>query len=256
MGVHHYSLGSLWYGFRQYGKFSSKEFKHFIITVLIIGFIIGFNDKRPTSSMDSYYIFFMIFSIFAAAFALFFKLFIQRYFLYKFGYAPTYAYSINSLLIGIVLIFATEGKLWFLVPGFTVPTLLQAERLGKWRHGFRILDHARGLAFGIWALVFFTIFLKIFQTPDSILLNHIITINLAIAFYSSLPLPECDGLYILYGGYRWMWVLTMSFVIAAWIMIKLLSSVWIILFGSVIIAGIAAWAFVWQDQTKVYPKGE
>lgn len=241
--LRHHSFNSMIYGLRKYATFTSKELKQFLISAIIIGFIIGFNDKRDTTSIDAYYIFFMFFSMLAAGFAMLVKMSIQRYFLYRFGYAPQYNYSINSLLIGIVLIFATEGKLWFLAPGATTATMLQAERLGKWRMGFRILDHARGLSFGIIFFTMFTILLKLFETSNSVFLKHMITINLAIAFYSCLPLPECDGLYILYGGYRWYWVMTIMYVISAWILLKLVSNVWIILFGSAAISIIAVIIF-------------
>ena len=234
--LRHHSLNSIIYGFKKYGPFTSKELKQLLITTIIIGFVIGFNDKRTTTSIDSYFLFFMIFSILAATFALLVKMAVQRYFLYKFGYAPNYHYSINSLLIGIVLIFATQGKLWFLAPGYTDATLLQAERLGRWRMGYRLVDHARSLFAGIIFLTFAAIFLKLFANENTILLNHTITIFLAVAFYSTLPLPECDGLYILYGGYRYLWVLTMVFVISSWILIKLVSSFWIILIAAVLVS--------------------
>ncbi len=233
----HYSLGSIIYGFRLYGKFSAKEFKQFMITIVILGFLIGFNDKKSTTSIDAYYIYFMLFSMAAVALAILLKLFVQRYFLYKFGYNPEYEYSINSLLIGVVLIFATEGYIWFLPSGATTATLLQSERLGKWRMGLKHVEHARALAFGIIALVFFTILLKFFVTPGSVFLNHMIKINLAIAFYSLLPTPESDGIYIFFGGYRWLWVFTLAFVLCVIVLMKLLASPWLILFTALGIAG-------------------
>lgn len=241
--LRHHSLNSIIYGFKKYGPFTKKELKQLLISTLIIGFIIGFNDKRTTSAIDSYFIFFMIFSMLGAVLALLIKMAVQRYFLYKFGYAPQYNYSINSLLIGIVLVFATQGKLWFLAPGCTTSSMLQAERLGRWRMGYRILDNARSLFMGIIFLTFCAIFLKLFATSQTIFLNHLIMIFLAVAFYSALPLPECDGLHIFYGGNRYLWVLTMSFVVSAWVLIKLVSSFWAILGLSVLIAIIATVAF-------------
>lgn len=237
--LRHHSLNSIIYGFRKYGSFSKKELKYLLITTIIIGFIIGFNDKRQTTSIDSYFLFFMIFSVIGGIFALLLKMSVQRYFMYKFGYAPQYNYSINSLLIGIVLVFATQGKLWFLAPGYTSATLLQAERLGRWRMGYRVVDHARSLFAGIIFLTFCAVFLKIFSNENTILINHLIMIFWAVAFYSTLPLPECDGLYILYGGYRYLWVLTMVFIIAVGVLIKLVSSFWIILLLAIFIAIIA-----------------
>ena len=237
--VRHYSLNSIIYGFKKYGTFSKKELKQLLISTIIIGFIIGFNDKRASTSVDTYFIFFMIFSILSAVLAMLIKMSVQRYFLYKFGYAPQYYYSINSLLIGIVLVFATQGKLWFLAPGYTSANLLQAERLGRWRMGYRLVDQARSLFFGIIFLTFCAIFLNIFSTEKTIFLNHMISIFLAVAFYSTLPLPECDGLYILFGGYRYLWVVTMVFVVTSWILVKLISNFWIILGLSVVVSIIA-----------------
>lgn len=248
--VRHYSIGSVIYGFKRYGKLSSKELKHFLITIVILGFLIGFNDKRPTTSIDSYYFFFMFFSMLSAALAVFIKIFIQRFFMYKFGYNPEYEYSINSLLIGIVLIFGTSGYIWFLPSGSTTGTLLQSERLGKWRMGLKHVEHARALTFGIVGLVLFTVLLKFFLTENSVFLNHIIKINMAIAFYSLLPTPESDGIYIFFGGYRWLWVFTLAFVVFAAVLIKLLENPFAIIFGTLLIASIAAIITSWKWGTN------
>ena len=244
--VSHYSLGSIIYGFKLYGKLSSREFKQFMITVVKLGFLIGFSDKRPTTKMDSYYLFFMLFSMATAALAIFIKIFIQRFFLYKFGYNPDYEYSINSLLIGVVLIFATSGFVWFLPSGTSTATLLQSERLGKWRMGLKHVEHARALVFGIVGLVLFTIILKFFVTPNSVFLSHMMKVNMAIAFYSLLPTPESDGIYIFFGGYRWLWVFTLAFVIFSAVLLKLLQSPIAVMFGAAGIAAVAAIITSWK----------
>ena len=223
------------YGLRRYGKFSSKELKSFLITVIIIGFIIGFNDRRETSSIDSYYFMFMLVSIALVAFSLFLKLMMQRAWMYYFGQNPEYKYSINSLLIGIVIIFASEGHLWFLAPGFTMPHLLQAERIGKWRYGLKYLEHGRALMLGILGLVFFNIILKFFESATTPFLTHAININIAISIYSMLPIPENDGIFILYAR-RWLWVFTLAVVVLSAILLKLVANPWIIIFFTLILA--------------------
>ncbi|MBR9690695.1 hypothetical protein GOV08_03340 [Candidatus Woesearchaeota archaeon] len=236
------AINSFIYGFRKYGKFSAKEWKNFLITVVILGFIIGFNDKRATSSIDTYYILFMIYSMLIVAFTLLLKLLVQRAWLYKFGQKPEFNYAINSLLIGIVLIFASEGHLWFLAPGTTITSLLQAERLGKWRYGLKYFEHGWGLTYGIWALLLMAIILKFFQTANSVLLTHAIYVLLAISIYSMLPLPENDGIYIMYGR-RWVYVFTLALVVFTTLLIKFASNGWLVLFGAIALAIVSVITF-------------
>lgn len=230
-------LNSFIFGVVKYCKFTQKELKNFFVTVIILGFIIGFKDNRITKGIDAYYIIFMLFSVLIVAFTVFLKNFQQRLWMMKFGQNPEYKYSINSLLIGIVLVFATEGFLWFLPSGHTIPHHLQGERIGKWRYGLKYVEHGRALSFGIMGLLFFAVILKFFESPDSVFLTHTINVIIAISIYSVLPLPENDGIYILYAR-RWLWVFTLALIVFTAVLIKLISSPWIILFGVIILSTI------------------
>jgi len=202
-----------------------------------MGFIIGFRDDRNTVGVDVYYITFMLISVIFVAISLLLKLMMQRMWMYKFGQNPEYKYSINSLLIGVVLVFASEGFLWFLAPGFMMPHHLQTERLGKWRYGLKYVEHSRALAFGIMGTLVFAMILKFFQGPDSVYITHLININLAIAIYSMLPFPENDGIFILYGR-RWMFVFTLFLALFTLVFIKLLTSPFVIFFTVLFLASV------------------
>lgn len=230
-------LNSFLYGSRKYVKYTPKEYKNLLVTIVIIGFIIGFRDNRSVKGVDSYYIFFMLYSMIIVAAIILFKHLIQRLWMYKNGQNPEYRFSINSLLIGIVLVFATEGLLWFLPTGHTLPHHLQSERLGKWRYGLKYIEHARALGFGIIGLMVLALFLRFFESATTPLITHAINVIIAISIYSIIPLPENDGMYILY-GVRWFWAFTLFLTIICSILLKLMSNPFLILIISVILSTI------------------
>ena len=238
-------LNSFIYGFRKVGRLSKQELKQFIITVIIFGIIIGFKDNRDNYGLDLYLAFFLIFSIVFSGISLLIKLLIQRSILYYWGFRPEYKYSINNLLIGLVLILASEGVLWFLAPGFTLHHLLQSERIGKWRYGLNYNEQGRALALGIFGLVFFTFILKFFVGMHELVI-HAMNINIAITIYSIIPMPDNDGLHIFFSK-RWLWVFTAVFVIISSLIAIFLTSPYLILIGGVLCGSILTILFNTTD---------
>ncbi|MBR9675921.1 hypothetical protein GOV05_02840 [Candidatus Woesearchaeota archaeon] len=212
---------------RKYGKPSATEIKHYLITSLVLGFIIGFND-RSEEFIWSAYLTNMLAAILIVAFSLFISNLVIRLLTLKMGYEAEYRFSINGLLIGAMLAFASNGYFWYLAPGFATIHLNEALRLGKFRYGLRMRDWARGAAGGATIFVLLALIAHV-SAPGNPFVDLFVKINIALAFYSLIPVPENNGINIFFGQRSLFAYLLFAF-IAAYAMIKLTISFWGTLF--------------------------
>ena len=110
---------SWFYDLKKYGNPSLKQWKHYFITVLILGFIIGFNDQSGEGIGINYFIN-MLSTTMIIAFSIFFANLVSRIHSAYLGYKSQYNFSINGLLIGIMLSFVSNGYFWYLAPGYHI----------------------------------------------------------------------------------------------------------------------------------------
>jgi hypothetical protein len=125
---------------KRFFGFSKEEVKSLTIVILLLGFIVGFNDGRATTTIDFLYAFNMISSILIVALAALVHVSIQRIIALNAGYKFTFKIWWYGIAFSLAAAFITNGNVWWiLLPGGVIATMLERHRLGKFRYGLNYL---------------------------------------------------------------------------------------------------------------------
>lgn len=215
------------------GKPSLKEWKHFTVTIIILTFIIGFNDNNPNSTWYSFIIN-MIYCLVFISISIFMANFAGKLFASINGYDSEYSFSINGLLVGVLIAFVSNGLIWILQPGQLILHLNQAGRLGKFRYNFRMRDWARSALMIPLAHTLLAILGHI-SAPGNEIAKLFVNINLWLALFSVLPIPHNNGINIFFGENKWTFLIT-PFIIGVMIAIRFTVDLYLIILLALLIA--------------------
>lgn len=220
------------YDLKKYGNPNGKEWKRFIITILVLMFIIGFNDRSGKTIGPDYFLN-MILVLIILVFSIIISNLVSRYHTSWTGYKSEYSFSINGLLIGLMLAFVSNGYFWYLAPGYHIINMNETGRLGHFRYGLRMKDWARTAASG--SMTYFLLALIAFiSAQGNPFIDLFVKINIALGFYSLLPFPENNGLNIFFGE-RTLYFFCLFTSIGIWLSMKFITNFFgIILMGILI----------------------
>lgn len=233
------------YDLKMHGTPDWKQWRKYLITVLILGFIIGFNDKSSTG-LGITYIKNMIVSFIIVGFSIFFANLIGRIYSASTGYKSEYEFSINGLLIGLMLAFVSNGYFWYLSPGYQVININETGRLGYFRYGLRMCDWARAAAIVSFTHTALALIAHLSAQGNPIV-DLFVKINIALGFYSMLPVPENNGLNLLFGQ-RLLWFFTIGAMAAVTLSMFFIGNIFLILFIGLVFAIIAP--MVWIQKVE------
>ena len=146
-----------------------------------------------------------------------------------------------GLLIGLVITFITNGRLWWVVfPGGIVFSMLSRHRLGKFRYGMNYWPMGI-IAFSgpVGSIVFGTIFknINLYILGNGFpLFDKIFIFNLVLAAAQMLPIPPLDGHYMFFASrstYAFLLGTIITYVVLV-LGLQVFSWVWAIIIGAVI----------------------
>ncbi|MEM4397435.1 MAG: hypothetical protein QW757_02290 [Candidatus Woesearchaeota archaeon] len=204
---------TFFYNLKRYGlSLSKEEIKQSLITISLIAFMWSF-DKWGTNAFDvveglkNFLIAFLFTGI-----ALFFFQIGQRIFAVYYGYDPVYESCMTGLMIGMIITFASRGKILFFLPGGINIRHLRASRLGEFRYYTNQWEWAKIGFLGPFLNVFFAVILSFFKQYD--LVRELIFINIMFAWLSLIPAPGNSGMYLFY-PHIYFWVFIIGFVFAS-----------------------------------------
>ncbi len=224
---------------KRYLEFNKDEVTVVIIATLIIGFVAAFKEFSLAG---------LLLSLLIVLLSILFHVFVQKAVALHIGYSAEFKIWWWGLLAGLAAVFATNGKLWWLIfPGGIGFSMLAMHRLGKFRYGLNYLPMGI-IAFSgpIGSIVLGTIFknieLYIIQAPVPVL-HQAFMFNLVYAVCSMLPIPPLDGHYLFYASRMWYallfgtilayTIMTLVFGIYSWIWALVLGGVvWLIYYIS------------------------
>jgi len=226
---------------KRYFAFTKEEIKSLTIVILLLGFIIGFNDGRASGSIDFFYGLNMISSIIIVALTVLVHVATQRIIALQAGYKLVFRLWWYGLAASVILAFVTNGKFWVLLPGGIVAMMLEKHRLGKFRYGLNywplgLIGFAGPLANVLLAL-FLRMITKISIFSGNVLLEKAILVNLVYAVFTYLPIPPLDGFNLMYAS-RLTYFFTAGLILGAGLLIWLQLSVFWTLLGSLAIGTI------------------
>lgn len=177
---------------RKYGGFSADELKGIFISILAMGFIVGFNDNRTTFQFNLWFANLLLCFI-IVAFSVFFKEMVKRLYGISHSFRVEYRYWFYGLITGIILTIISNGKLLFLATSGIVMHMLPTHRLGKYRYGLSYNILGMTSMFGPVANASLAVIAKTLVFLPQPLIQKIIIINIAMALSNMLPIPPLDG---------------------------------------------------------------
>jgi len=225
---------------KKYYKFTPSEIKGFIISILVLSFIISFREWGKTE----FNLIAGLFNWFNAALIVTLVMLVynsaQRIAGLSEGYKAEYKVWLTGLLIGLVFAFVSKGKIWVLIPGGILIHHLAGHRLGHVRYQLSYFAHGMVAVAGTVALITLAALFKIINANlANPLIDKIILFCVVFAIYDIMPIPPLSGNRLFFGS-RLVYVFMLVTIVVSGILLLLDINVLMAVFGSIAI-GIICW---------------
>lgn len=187
---------------RKYFPFTFLESRNIIITILVIGFMYGFNDGQSEWNI-TYWSYNMLVSMGIVAISMFIFLAGQRFAGLSAGYRIEFQMWWPGLILALIVTFIARGYIWIPIAGGMLLHHMSGNRLGFFRYGLNILDNGVIAACGPLANMIFATILKQlaswFGPATGIpIIEKIYWFNLIFALVNMIPIPPLAGSKLIY----------------------------------------------------------
>ena len=234
------ALVDLWDKIKRYYKFTPSEIRDFIISVIIISFIISFKEWGG----EKFNLMVGLFNWFNAALISVLALIVfnsaQRIAGLSVGYLVEYKIWTTGLLIGLLFVFVSKGRIWLLLPGSILIHHLAGHRLGYFRYDLGYFAYGMIAVSGDIALISLAALFKVFNAVfSSVLLEKAILFFVVFAIYDILPIPPLSGSKLFFGS-RMVYAFMFTTIVVAGVLLLLDINILMAIVGSIVI-GIICW---------------
>lgn len=227
---------------KRYFGFNAGEIRALLITIFVYGLIVSFSFDLPEGNIKGWF-YFLIPSFLIVALALIVHVAAVRIDSLRRGYKAEYQMYFYALVFALIASIISRGRLFILIPGVIIFHVLEGLRLGKFRYGINWIEIRWSVFLGPLANVLLALFFRVLSNlghfAGNPLLEKVVLVNLSFAFFSMLPLPDFEGLYIYYSS-ALVYAFTFSFLIGACAAIYLNLGFWVSIIIPLII-GVAGW---------------
>ncbi len=222
-----------WATVREHFTFTKDETRRLLVSIFFMAFIISFARWGPGQTFNLVYgLRNFASAILISAFSLFVYIGAQRLFAIAKGYQAEYEFwkvepkqifiplptFYIGIIIGLILILVSNGRLWFVAFGGVLVHHLAAHRLGWYRYQINYKDWAMVALMGPLASLFLALIFKSLTNiaffQDNVLIPWAITVNVVFAIENMLPIPGLDGGRIFFGS-RLLWIFGLIFILAS-----------------------------------------
>ncbi len=185
-------------------KFTKKEVLHLVVAILALGFVFGFDDKRPSFNFSYWLLNYIRICLASAAvllsYALAQKIVAEHYScssefklwaLQRFGFRPEYKTKRPlpiGIIIGILAAFLSAGKFPF--AAFASFNIIEERhrRVGRKFINVTAIETAKVALSGVFAALLIAFVLSALHLSKEVAL-----IASLFAFFQMIPLPNLDG---------------------------------------------------------------
>jgi len=222
---------------KRYVRYSAKEVRWALIAIILVSFTISFRKWGLGDNVDlgfGFVNFVGAFIIVAISFAA--RTTLQKIFAVSAGYRADYRLWSLGILIMLIIVFLSNGRLWFVIPGTFILNYMPGHRIGFVRYGLNwfgmgVVSMAGPLANIILAMIFKALF-ETFKIP---LFQTAFLLNIIWALWSMFPLPPADGGRMILGSrLAYMWCL--GVVVFSSILLYANVNIFVSIIGSIILA--------------------
>ncbi|MBW2991620.1 hypothetical protein KY345_00195 [Candidatus Woesearchaeota archaeon] len=231
---------------KKYFGFNMGEIKALLISVFVYGLIISFSFDLPEVNV-LLWLGYLLPSFLIAALAILVHIAVVRIDSLRVGYKAEYRLNYYVLAFAFIVSIISRGRIFIIVPGIIMFHMLEGLRVGKFRYGINWWEVRWPLFLGVIANLVLALFFRVLSNMGNFagnpLVEKVILVNLSVAFFSMLPLPDFEGLYIYYSS-ALVYAFSFSLLLGACIAILLNLGFWISVFIPLIIGGIGWLAYL------------
>jgi len=191
---------------RRYFWFSQEEWLNFIVAVIGISLIYSWTDW----GVDKFDLIYGLKNFAIALVLIGITVFVhhagQRMMAISLGMRAEQKIWWNGLMIGLMIVILTGGKIKFLAATATIAYMLPIHRLGTFRYGPNVTTVAKTVLAGPLLNIFFSAIVKTIEWMGIIspsLGQEIFVLNLAFAGWNLIPIPPLDGSKVFYASRLW-----------------------------------------------------
>jgi len=192
-------MGEFTYRVKRFFRFSPREVFELAVTVIVLAFIFGYNDKQEVFSI-SYWLFNFVKMIIIVAIAVVLHEVGHKLASLYVGMRSEYQMWPTGLLIGILFTFISNGKWYIVLPGGILLHHMAIQRLGHFRYGLNYFTQGMLAVAGPMANLILATFFKTLSLfgvfPE--FFDTMTFINLYYAVFTMLPLPRLDGIHLFF----------------------------------------------------------
>lgn len=183
---------------KQYFRFNGEEIRAIVLSAVLLGLIIGFNDGRPQLILGLWLRNY-INSVLIIALVMIVHIGAQKLSALRVGLNVEFKTWTVGIVLGLVLMLVSRGRLWFLAPGGIIVYHMAGLRIGYFRYGLNYYVQGMIAFIGPLANLIIATILKNIQIYMSflpinfVLVERFFVISLIYACFSLLPIPPLDG---------------------------------------------------------------
>ncbi len=206
---------------RRYYKPSGKEMLGMVIAILTVAFIISFREWGGETfnlavGLSNFLLSILIVGVSFLAFDAG-----QRLWGLAINYRINYRVFSFGLILGVIVCFLTNGKIWVILPSGFLIEHLTAHRLGWFRYGINLYGQGLVALGGPIASIFLIILLKIFGfLLPAAFAEKAILFNVVFAITQMIPIPPLAGSKTYFGS-KMTYAFNMPAIVACLILLSL-----------------------------------
>jgi len=177
--------------YQKHAKLEKSELISLVITALVAGFFLSFNDWGEEAAKYAVGLQNLVFAIFAVLLILGTVVFLQKALGVFFGYKTTYAHSWPGLLVGFFITLFSNGLFPFFLPGIVNYKLVKTARLGKFLPHYKYSEMWLVSSLAVIIPLFFAaIFGSFYVASELEIFRHITIAAILIAVFALIPAPN------------------------------------------------------------------
>jgi len=189
---------------KRYYKFTPSELRGLIISILVIAFIISFDEWGKESFTFGIGLFNFFNALLIVALSVLVHDAGQRLWALAIGYRLEFRMWSFGLIVSLIITFLNNGRvkyLWIVLPGGFMIHHLAGHRLGWFRHGINYFGQAMVALAGPLFTFMLIILLRVISVFSSNpLISKAIIFNVVYTIINFLPIPPLDGSKIYFGS--------------------------------------------------------
>ncbi|MFC1753415.1 hypothetical protein ACFL96_08485 [Thermoproteota archaeon] len=238
------TFASFVYDVKKYYGFDKDEIKGIVISVLIIAFIVSFDEWGVDAFDIGYGLRNLFNAILIVTLTFLVYLTAQRFTALRSGFKAEWRIWIYGLIIGVILVIVSRGKLWFLAPGGVIVYHMAGHRICSFRYGLNYWPLGLSAIMGPAACAVLAVLFKLISAvfPANLLIIKAMKVNIWFAIVNLLPFPPLDGSNMFFAS-RMFYIFLFALVLGTGISLYFFGVIISLLIG--LVAGTVFWQLIY-----------